>query len=460
MIKVSTLKSLIWFSAMLLLILSFPIQVKLMSQWPALFPYLLIGLVFFLPYCRPADIPKNWVRPKRMEQLIGFYFFLVVFHTSWQVLLGFISPYQAGTAIFVYGVPVFFYWYFSRRANLVEIRAVLFAILFAGLVSGVFHAYDNISKLGFGKISNFSKEAIMYSALRGQEGGTFEDVSSARAICGYRSFGLLETHTISSACTVFAVFAALALLPLDRKRLRFVIILVFGFMLLLGLTFTSIVAFWITILMLEFRLIVLVKARLPKNIFRILPIVVFMILVFIVSISVFFNEAMVSYISQFFTEQFQLATVGRNNLSYIGIFVNNAIGYLHNLVAFPPTLLIGDGYSSFGLKKGGDVGYIESLVRFGAPFFMGAVIGLFVIVWKSYKNALRRGKYLPDNVRSLMLFSANVIFFLLIMELHYSTWNAKAILPILFFALALYSRYRYRPNKFYQTTAIINKRNT
>jgi hypothetical protein len=453
-IKVSALKSLIWFLAILLLILSFPTQVKLKSEWPALFPYLLIGFTFLLPYRRIADIPKNWVRPKRMEQLIGFYLLLVVFHTSWQVLLGFLSPYQAGTAIFIYGAPIVFYWYFSRRASLVEIRAVLFAILIAGLVSGVFHAYDNVSKLGAGKISDFSKDAISYSASRGQGGITWEDASSMRAQLGYRSFGLLQTHTISSTFTAFATFAALALLPLGRKRMRLVVILAFGFMQILGLTFISIVAFSVTVLMLEFRLIALVKARLPKGIFRILLMVVFMILIFIVSMPIFFKEATVSYISKLFIGQFKLATIGKDNLSYIGLVVINTMNYVHSLFVFPPGLLIGDGYSSFGMLKGGDVGYIGTLARLGIPLFMAVVIGLFSIVWKVYKNVLKkREKYLPANVRSLMLFSANVILFLLVMELHYTAWNAKPVLPILFFVLALYGRYL--PNKYYRTSSLL-----
>ena len=456
MIKVSTLKSLIWFSAILLLMLSFPIQVKLMSEWPALFPYLLIGLAIFLPYRRPADIPNKRVRPKRMEQLIVFYLFLVVFYTSWQVLLGFLSPYQSGTAIFIYGAPIIFYWYFSRRASLVEIRAVLFAILIAGLVSGVFHAYDNVSKLGVGKISDFSKDAISYSISRGQGGESFMDVSSMRAQLNYRSFGLLQTHTISSTVTAFAAFAALALIPLRRKRTRFVVIFAFGFMLVLGLTFTSIVAFTVTVLTLEFRLIALVKARLPKGVFRILLMVVFMILIFIVCMPLFFNEAMVSYLGKFFTEQFKMATIGRGEKIYIGMFVDRVMEYVHALVAFPPRLLIGDGYSSFGMIKGGEIGYIETLARLGIPLFMAVVIGLFSIVWKVYKNVLKKWeKYLPDNVRPLMLFSASVILFLLIMELHYTAWNAKGILPILFFALALYGRYL--PNKYYRTSSITNK---
>jgi hypothetical protein len=55
-----------------------------------------------------------------------------------------------------------------------------------------------------------------------------------------------------------------------------------------------------------------------------------------------------------------------------------------------------------------------------------------------------------------MLFSANAILFLLIMELHYTAWSAKPVLPILFFALALYGRYL--PNKYNRTSSITNER--
>jgi len=453
LIRVSKLKSFLWFSAIILMALSFVIQVKFMSEWPSLWPYLIIGGVLLLPSYRPVDLSKDWKPPRRMEHLIGFYLVLVVFHASWQLLFGFISPYQAGRAIFIYFVPVIFYWYFSRRASLAEIRAVFIAIFITALVCGLFHAYDNVLRFSTGRVLQFSKDANAYSISRLQANEKTK-LPSMRAVPTYRSFGLFQTHSTSATWTAFGAFAALALLPKNRRLARFGVIMIFAFLQLIELTFTSIVAFWITLSAIEYHFLTIIKARLPKGAFSTFVMTGFIVLIFFLSIPLIFDNAVISYITQFFTGQIELMTIGRGGVRFIDLIIDYAIKYVHSLFDFPLSLLIGDGSAPFGMTKGGDIGYIETLSRLGAPLFLGVVIGLTTIVLKIHKTELKtREVDLPLNPRSILLFSASVILFLMIMEIHYSVWSRKCVLPILFFALGLYARYR-KPFSVSQTSAL------
>ena len=443
MVKISTIKGILWFFSVLALILSFPIQVKFMSEWPSLFPYVGIGLIILMPNHHSIYYPSQWQKPILLELLIKLYILLTILNAGWQLTFGLITPYQFGSTIFIYIIPTIFYWYFTRRGSAYEIRVVLYALVIAGLISGIFHAYDNVLKLGFGQISDYSRDAISYSASRGQGGEYYSDSSSMRAQLNYRSFGLLQTHTVSSTITAFGIFAVLALLPARKRKIRNMIIMGLGFLMVMGLTFTSIIAFIVTILLLEYKLLALINARIPRNIIGILFMVAFMTILFFLSIPFLFNSELGNYITSFFTKQFHLATIGRGDTSYIGLVVDAFSGYVLGISAFPPGILFGDGSStSFGMVKGGDVGFIETMARLGIPLFFAIVFGLSSIVGKLYSVISKYSEeYFTMRVRPLMIFSGCVILFVLLMELHYSTWNAKSVLPILFFSLAIYSRY-------------------
>ena len=86
-----------------------------------------------------------------------------------------------------------------------------------------------------------------------------------RSLANYRSWGLLETHTISSAWTILGFFAALVLIPKKNKSLRYTLILCCAISLLITLNFTSIACFLIILFIVELNIFSILKRKLANN---------------------------------------------------------------------------------------------------------------------------------------------------------------------------------------------------
>ena len=51
------------------------------------------------------------------------------------------------------------------------------------------------------------------------------------------------------------------------------------------------------------------------------------------------------------------------------------------MLSFPPGVLIGDGFASWGvIEKGGDYGHAETLHQLGLPFYIASIIGLLRLI--------------------------------------------------------------------------------
>ena len=62
--------------------------------------------------------------------------------------------------------------------------------------------------------------------------------------------------------------------------------------------------------------------------------------------------------------------VGGSDHTYFGGFISAIAEYPMNMLSFPLGFLIGDGFSTWGvIGKGGDYGHVETLHRFGLPFY-------------------------------------------------------------------------------------------
>ena len=144
-------------------------------------------------------------------------------------------------------------------------------------------------------------------------------------------------------------------------------------------------------------------------------------------------------------KNFLFATGGLNTSVFRGL--RETMGsYFQHILNFPHTLLLGDGFSTYGMPKGGDNGAIESLAKFGMPFFLTIVFGLLRLI----KNGLRQIRAMSGGQAigtagiehgKILQFAICVTLLVLITEGHYTVWASKSILPIVFFVLALYSRY-------------------
>jgi hypothetical protein len=240
--------------------------------------------------------------------------------------------------------------------------------------------------------------------------------------------------------------AALALLPQNRRVFRGVIIFVFGTMLLLGLNFTTIIAFSVIMVLTEVGGIFLPRSRAAAILGNVAWFTL-MVMMMVVIAWWIAGDVMTSFILDAISVQLSFAFgTGDNYLSFIGLIFDAVKSYYRHIMNYPITLLLGDGFSSFGLIKGGDVGFIESMAKFGLPFFWAIVFGLLSLMKSGLRQikAGSRGKA-PGAIGlfpgRILQFAICITLLVLITEVHYTVWADKSILPIVFFVIALYDRY-------------------
>jgi len=441
--KIITIKSILIFFVTVLLAFSFPLQVISSSPIPSLAPYFGMILIFMLS----LGVISNATQMKKKSIslivfLIMIYIFLVIFHTAWQSIFGLISIKSSISALVIFLLPTLFFVYFRAIATNQEIRAFLFAASILGLILGAYFVYDSFSMLILGNMNDYSAKAFEYSQLRSP--GDY--INSARIQVGYRSHGLLENHTVSAAWIALGCFSALSLIPQKQLLLRLIVITIFGTGLLIGLNFTSIVAFTMVILLVEFReYVFLTRGAIPKKVISLLQIVViFFVLLGLIqflmpnlAVNDMYNTIILSLEGQV---NLAIGATLAGQRTYFDGLVVGFYSYFHNLLDYPLGLIIGDGFSPFGSKKGGDYGIIDTLHRFGLLFFITIFVGLLTLIYRALKQIEFSNPDLLEK-NTYLFFASSFTMYLLFIEVHYSAWSSKSILPILFICLALFDRY-------------------
>ena len=414
------------------------------SPLPALAPYVLLACVFLLTlYQRPSSLIFRWSAHKRITFLIGVYLVSVFFNTGWQTILGFISPYQGVSAIVVFVLPVLFFVYFRSFATNQEFRAVFFAILTVGLVSSVFFVYDSYSMMVLGQVSDYSKSVMEYIIMR----ANYEPIQNMARVTPFgRSHGLFELHSASAAWIVLGCFGALTLLPIKKTIKRISIVIFISLTLLIAQNATSIALFVFVIFLMEYgghsflhfaiskRLVIL-----PLSIITGLVLVGWLLLILPESVGVDFFKILWRQIGR----QVEVVIGSDQNLGYFEGLIYFFISYPDDVIKFFPLgVLIGDGFSSFGLPKGGDYGIVESLHRFGVPLFFTILIGLISLIRCALKQIYRKvSKQSPEG--NYLWFAVSATLYIILADVHYSIWPMKSILPIMFINLAIFDRYLY-----------------
>lgn len=446
--KAVTLKQAVWILIIFFAALSFPIQVYLDSPLPSLFPYVLIVFVWFIPSfikSNPSrlykfDIFSRW--KGNIELLIYVYIFLVFFHSTWQVIFNVVSFDEAISSIVIYIFPVIFFFYFKNPLSEIELRAVIFAIALAGLVVGIYFAYDSISKLIFLKLPDYAMRAHEYSVSR--MGIDPNEANLARVGLYSRSMGLLEKHSVSAAWISIGCFGALSRFSYKSKK-YIAILCIYFLLLIIGLNYTGIVAFIITIIFIEFGLFHLFKGKvLVKNISSLFLFSLTFLFLFVI-ISLLFDLKLINLIQSFSEVQIKIIFGDirlEDGNSFFGSMLFSFLDYpIRILQNFPPGIIVGDGFSSgFGvIQKASDFGIVETLYRFGLPFFLIFLVGFCRLLFGSLMCL--RITAVQQKEQQYLRFSTNVIFYILLTEVHYSVWNAKSVLPIIFLSLAIFHRY-------------------
>lgn len=446
------INSFLSFAAVLLLALSFPIQVYSNSPYPSLVPYLLIGINLILNVNSPAASRRirNSTQSQISPMVVG-YSLLVLLTTGSQIAFSVISVDEALAAFVTYVLPVGFYYHFRRRASEREIRSVLIAIAIAGLISGMYFAYDSYLKLALNQVNDYATRAFQYSLDR--SGALETEANIARVSIVGRSQGLLQSQSVSGSWVALGAFAALALLPINQTAVRRLVVLVFGAILALGLNFTSILAFASIMLLFEFGGLSGLRGHFLRFALNMFPLALVIAAVRFLTLWIS-GDGMSGFAADVFYDQVDWA-LGRDaaRASAIELICGAVNSYLRHIGEFPFTLLFGDGFSSFGLMKAGDVGFVDTLAKFGLPFYLAVILGLGRLVAKGLRDLARDlGRDGLDRANnepiSAIQFAICVTLLVFISDFHYSVWSAKSILPIVFFALALYDRYLQLPSSF------------
>lgn len=428
----------------MLMALSFPLQVYFNSPLPSLLPY--VGIAFILIPSMFFKVGRQktllrWNAKKPLNQLVTIYVILVFFHTGWQTVFGFISIMQGLSVIMIYILPIVFFIYFRQVATDREIHFVLLAVAFVGLAIGLYFAYDSFMIMTQGHISDFQKNAFKYSVERM---GQSEEIANRFRIGGVRSSGPLENNRISSAWVALGCFAALTLMPRRTIFKRVIVISVYGLLLLIGLSFTSIVGFAFVIFLMEFGGIICLRGRASKSGFKVIAVMICSILLGVLLFGTIGGK-IVKPMQKLLNYQIDLGMgtelMVNSDRTYLGGFVEDLASFPIKMLRFLPGFFIGDGFSVFGVKgKGGDYGLAETLQRFGIPFFLAIIIGLIRLIRRAERQINLAGTDQTTASRYLF-FAVCITIYLLFSEIHYTVWNAKSILPIFFLALAFYQRF-------------------
>lgn len=430
----------------MLLVLSFPLQVISSNPVPSLFPYLWIAFVLSLTLRFGA--PRLGGRTRRnsrtpMDVLVNVYLVLVFFQTGWQTALGFISTVQGLSAIFIYALPAIFYLYFRGTATDQESRTILMAIALVGFGVGIYFVYDSYSMFIKGQVNDFSRKAFEYAQSRGEGNETNE----ARISAGYRSHGPLESSYVSAAWVALGCFAALTLIPSGATLKRIVAISSYGLILLAALNFTSLVGFGVVIVLMEFRAIALLRGRVSlRGIKSLAEIAAGFVLLGALLFGTIGDE-MFGGIQKSLGEQVGVlmgtGIHAQTDETYVGRLIGRIASFPEEMLEYPPGFIIGEGFSIFGGPKGGDIGIADTLRRFGLPFFIAIIVGLFTLVLRAERQISGTPGGQTIGARCLW-FAVCATIYLLFTEVHYSVWNTKSILPIFFLSLAFYRRYLLR----------------
>ena len=442
--KIITIKAILVFSCMVLLCFAFPMQVISSSRMPALLPYLVICSVFLLTRLQsPYSFQLRWNARKPIMFFISTYLALVFFHSSWQTALGFITLEEGVSAIVNFALPVVFFVYFRTIATEQEFRAAFIAIIVVGFAEGIYFVYDSYTLLVLKEFNEYSLKALEYEQMRAPG----VELNGTRISPGYRSHGLLESHAVSAAWIVLGCFAALTLLPKSQSKIRMAVIFLYGMMLLIGLNFTAILIFAFVIILMEFDGYKLFFGIISKRIFHLLAFI-FASSILIISIMLILPDSigidMFTEISRMFDIQTKIASGAVNtgeDHTYFGGLINSFVSLSYPMSEFPLGILIGDGFSTFGVAKGGDYGVIENIYRFGFLFYVCAIVGFLSLITRALKKVDLSGLNIRSASESYLWFAITVIIYLLCADVHYSIWPTKALLPILFISLAIFDRY-------------------
>jgi hypothetical protein len=428
----------LWLLATILIGLGFPLQVLSMTPAIAITPYILITAVLILDFVSRSR-NRCWTSTpfNTIDFYVALYASLVLLNTGAQFALGLISADETISAVVIFIFPITFYIAFRAPRSDLELKSVYLGIAIPAVIGAVYFAYDSYSKLALGHVNSYAAAAFEYSLSRANQ--IAAEANQARISTGSRSFGLLESHAVSGTWVIMGTIASLALNWQARSITRKAIIFVFGSLLFLGLNFTTIAAFSVVTLYSE-----ITYAPRTKRFNETLKICAGLMAIILLLISSlwFFADNLADTILKIGDYQARLLIGGNDDgVSAVGLLEYNLLLYLDHAANQPFLMITGDGFSSYGMPKGGDIGMIETISRLGLPFYSLSIALLLTVFIRAFQRITENNDFSLEKRDLIFATSLAVVIFLT--EIHYSVWASKSILPLIFFALGV-CRQRFR----------------
>ena len=200
------------FLNILLIGLSFPIQVLLNTSFVYILPILLTMALFI-------KLKKHVTKIKfdRTDIFILILSILITINSLTQFIT---SNFDINILVnlFTFSVSVQLYIYFKFYKNDNALRYFILAILIIGIISAAFFIYDSYYKFFLFEPTNFSKLATEYQNYRSNDEGV-----TSRSLIDYRSSGLLDKAPISAAYVSFALFVTLSGFKFKYKLITYIL---------------------------------------------------------------------------------------------------------------------------------------------------------------------------------------------------------------------------------------------
>jgi hypothetical protein len=328
------------------------------------------------------------------------------------------------------------YLYFSIIASDKEIKFFFKGILLMGYISAAFFLYDSFYKFILFQPSTFSLKAELYQISRVQQ----DDITS-RAIVDYRSAGFFDKAPVSAAFVAFAIFNSILNIKFKNKLKHYLILSLLVIIFFLALNFTSIIAFFITVLAIHFRLQnIIFKKNVLYYIFRLLCIGFFIILTLWLLILVILPENQINIITDYKDFIFTMNNPESSALSSLIDVINQNFNTLPNILS----IFLGDGYPGGyynTIKKGGDFGFIDNIIGLSIFIYLILLIIIFSLLQRvSNINKFTFIKFkIPDDLFYIN-YALYIILFIILMDIHYSIIFFKSIMPLFFISLSILVR--------------------
>jgi hypothetical protein len=276
----------------------------------------------------------------------------------------------------------------------------------------------------------------------------FIDISG-RSIPNNRSFGLLESAGVSATFIAFGFFSIIYLINASSVRKYFQIGFFYLLILVCCMNFTSIFIFLIIYSIFSVLIFIyLDKAKVQRiQLWRIsFKLLIIFIFLFTVLFLFLPNEKLLLLKKVFFYPYeliFSKDLHPKNH--YPSMIIIEVHDFISAVESNPALIFFGDGFSTkYGHSKGSDLGFIESIYRFGLPFYIGVIFMIlkgFLMLINKLKTGIDHKQFLK------MQFSISCLLFIFLMDVHYSVYQSKSVLPILFFAIGLFPRSKRRKAK-------------